>query len=381
MLLRRLFLMFAGLLLAVVPFLTSLLVYGGMPPGFGIFPPQYTGLVPGFNLAAFIVGCIIVAGISIFLIFPQWFGFGPAVVPPIVKGPHTNFPWWFWPGVVLWIFFWALMWGQWPVFGSLVHYTFVPMWWGFILTIDGIVYKRLGGGSLIAKRPLAVFAIAVSSCFGWYFFEYLDYFVFSNWYYPINTIFTTLGYILWYGLAYTTVMPSIFEWYNLLTTFDFWRKRYANGPKITLARWVWWAIFGLGVVSLAALVKWPAIFFSMVWISPLLLLTSALHLMGYWTPFKPIEKGNWSMALLMAIGCLFNYFLGEMWNYWSPPGNPNFWMYDVPFVNVAHIFEMPFLGFFGYLPFGVMCWVWWIQNASILNANPDIEVVPTPDGP
>ena len=28
------------------------------------------------------------------------------------------------------------------------------------------------------------------------------------------------------------------------------------------------------------------------WISPLLILTSALHLMHYWTPFKPIEKGG-----------------------------------------------------------------------------------------
>jgi len=40
-----------------------------------------------------------------------------------------------------------------------------------------------------------------------------------------------------------------------------------------------------------------------------------------------------------------------MWNFYSLPK----WKYDVPFVNRFHIFEMPLLGYAGYLPFGLEC--------------------------
>jgi len=30
-------------------------------------------------------------------------------------------------------------------------------------------------------------------------------------------------------------------------------------------------------------------------------------------------------------------------------------VYEIPYVNVLHVFEMPLLGYAGYLPFGVLC--------------------------
>ena len=39
----------------------------------------------------------------------------------------------------------------------------------------------------------------------------------------------------------------------------------------------------------------------------------------------------------------------EMWNYHSYPK----WVYQVPFVGFLHIFEMPLLGYGGYLPFSL----------------------------
>jgi hypothetical protein len=38
-----------------------------------------------------------------------------------------------------------------------------------------------------------------------------------------------------------------------------------------------------------------------------------------------------------------------MWNFYSYPK----WVYRVPFVNFWHIFEMPLLGYLGYLPFAL----------------------------
>ena len=42
-------------------------------------------------------------------------------------------------------------------------------------------------------------------------------------------------------------------------------------------------------------------------------------------------------------------FFWEMWNYWSYPK----WIYHVPGVGFAHVFEMPLLGYLGYLPFAM----------------------------
>jgi hypothetical protein len=40
-----------------------------------------------------------------------------------------------------------------------------------------------------------------------------------------------------------------------------------------------------------------------------------------------------------------------MWNFHSAAK----WIYAVPFVNRFHFFEMPILGYAGYLPFGLEC--------------------------
>jgi hypothetical protein len=42
-------------------------------------------------------------------------------------------------------------------------------------------------------------------------------------------------------------------------------------------------------------------------------------------------------------------FFWELWNYYSYPK----WVYHVPFADFWHIFEMPVLGYGGYLPFAL----------------------------
>ena len=41
----------------------------------------------------------------------------------------------------------------------------------------------------------------------------------------------------------------------------------------------------------------------------------------------------------------------ELWNWQSLPK----WIYTVPGVQRWHVFEMPLLGYTGYLPFGLEC--------------------------
>jgi hypothetical protein len=42
-------------------------------------------------------------------------------------------------------------------------------------------------------------------------------------------------------------------------------------------------------------------------------------------------------------------FFWEMWNFYTYPK----WIYRIPFVDFFRIFEMPLLGYFGYLPFSL----------------------------
>lgn len=44
---------------------------------------------------------------------------------------------------------------------------------------------------------------------------------------------------------------------------------------------------------------------------------------------------------------------------------PAYWQYNLPYVNDYHLFEMPVVGFFGYMPFSIYVWLWWIAFAYI----------------
>jgi hypothetical protein len=363
------------LLLLGLPLVIRLVTHGYLPEGFGTFPPQRQTGIPGFHLGTFVIMAGTAIGVLVFLGAPSLFGFRGASQPrsraPV---PRVSFPVWFWPGLVTWLVSWGAMWSQSPALGELLHYTFVPLWWGFIAALDGWVYRRTGGQSLFARRPLTMAAIAAASSIGWFYFEYLDYFVSSNWYYPHADALPESLRVVWFGLSYTTILPSIFEVYALLRTFDGLAARYTGGPRWRPTRRAWWTILGLGVLLSAAVAVGSTAFFWAIWIGPLLILTPALALAGCWTPFTPMRDGDWSKVVLISLASLFNYLLGECWNFWSAPGNPHFWKYEVPFVNAFQLFEMPLLGYFGYLPFGMFCWIWWLHSAHVLGLAPEFEL-------
>ncbi len=63
-----------------------------------------------------------------------------------------------------------------------------------------------------------------------------------------------------------------------------------------------------------------------------------------------MELGDWRLIIAAMSSALFTGFFWEMWNYYSMPK----WFYTVPYVGFGKIFEMPILGFGGYLPFGII---------------------------
>jgi hypothetical protein len=372
---KRKLLLFVSLLVATfLPLSGAAFHWQGLPPGYGVFPPERVQAPPGFDPLYFAAGVGVVAILLSFLLFPGLYGFKkPDPLPPLSPG---RLPGWFWPGVVVTLVSWGLMW-----FGPSLaaRYTFVPLWWGFIYALDGAVFSLTNGKSLIASRKHEMLILAIVSVVGWYLFEYWNYFVLSNWYYPYAAkLLTPFGNLVWYSLSYTTVWPVCFEAYMLLMAIPAVRGRWSNGPQVRLPQWVaaLALIAGLALQFLLGVFPYPL--FWGLWVGSLLIFGAALEISGAWTPFDPAERGDWSRFVVMALGTFLLGFVWEFWNYGSQafrhgePTNPNYWIYDVPYFNVGHFFsEMPFIGYFGYLFFGVLVWAYWLMIAHLVDIDPD----------
>jgi hypothetical protein len=364
------------LILTIIPLIASWFAYADhLPPGFGVFPPLQVSEppTPGFNLWVFVLLLGIELLLTFFLLFPQKFGFKPVPAPlPYERKP---LPWWFWLGLAVTLVFWTLMWARPEPLMELVYFAFTPLWWGFITLIDGLVYARSGGYSLMSKKPKLFVITIVVSLFAWYYFEYFDYFALGNWYYPNSVLIPELSHttiVILYLVAYTTVWPAVFEWYTLLHTFPKLAVKYSDGPKIKLPGTAL-LIVGLGLMGLMVFYPYPL--FWALWIGIMLAFAGVLVIMDIPSPISELAKGNWSPMILIALSALFNGFFWEMWNYGSahptePIANPNYWVYDVPYVNVIHLFsEMPLLGYFGYLAFGLIVWLMFIWAGKVFGFN------------
>ena len=102
-------------------------------------------------------------------------------------------------------------------------------------------------------------------------------------------------------------------------------------------------LFAVGIV--------PDFAFPLVWVAPPTLLISLAALQGEPHTLSGIASGDWRPAVSSVLAALLCGFFWETWNY----GSYVKWVYAIPYVDTLHIFEMPLLGYAGYLPFGVLC--------------------------
>jgi len=190
----------------------------------------------------------------------------------------------------------------------------------------------------------------VSALF-WWFFEYLNHFV-HNWYYLGPPIFP-LTRTLTASLSFSTVLPAVLSTVYWLATFPRMHSAYTHYWTFRMPYPRVLAIIGLSAstLSLFALGAWPDSFYPLVWVSPLIVLLSLQILAGKRTVFSSLQEGDWRPFCLPAMASLQCGFFWELWNY----GGAAPWKYNIPFVDRFHLFEMPLLGYAGYLLFGLEC--------------------------
>ncbi|MDE3042306.1 MAG: hypothetical protein KGJ82_17265 [Nitrospirota bacterium] len=264
--------------------------------------------------------------------------------------PHA-FPWWGWLGAALTALSWVLAWNRFVWFEPLQPFTFTPLWLGYILLINAYTFKRTGRCLMLDRPRSFLWLFPLSSAF-WWFFEYLNRFV-QNWYYIGAQELTPLEYFLHATVPFSTVLPAVLGTMELLASYPWisagleqFRPIQSMNVKI-----VGWVIFLLASAGLTGIGIWPGYLFPLVWVAPLLLITSLQAVAGEETIFSSVARGCWKSLWLTALAALVCGFFWEMWNYKSL----SHWEYAVPFVHRFPIFEMPLLGYAGYLPFGLEC--------------------------
>jgi len=246
-----------------------------------------------------------------------------------------------WLGLALVAVFWTL---NWSLDGLRTHWGFFPLWLGYCLTVDALVVRRKGT-SMLTRSPAAYVALFVISSPGWWLFELIDLRT-QNWSYDGQEHFSHLGYFLMCSVSFSTVMPAVFGTAELASTFG-WIRRMGRGPVLRPTRGVLVGLFLAGWLMLGLLLAWPRYCFPLVWGSVYLLLDPVNAWLGNRSLLRHTATGDWRPVVALPVGCLICGFFWEMWNFYAYPK----WVYDVPFVDFLHVFEMPALGYIGYIPF------------------------------
>ena len=249
-------------------------------------------------------------------------------------------------GLALVAIFWPL---NWLLEGNRTHWGFFPLWLGYVLAVDGLVARRTGS-SLATRAPWKFALLFPLSVPTWWLFELFNQRL-GNWEYVGDESFGALEYYAWCSLSFSTVMPAVLESAELAASFR-WIERTANGPRfprggdssryrVTLAL--------AGAAMLAALLLWPRHCYPFVWISIVFLLEPLCLALGRRAFTSDLARGDWRTWFALWTGGLACGFFWELWNFWSYPK----WIYHVPGVGFAKVFEMPVLGYLGYLPFAM----------------------------
>ena len=332
------------------------------------FPPKTRYVVHApFSWPAFAVITLSILAIVLPLSFK---GYQAYKNNPSFRSPpqsHT-FPWWGWLGMISGIISWILAWSRFSWFTPFQPHTFSLLWFSYIIVVNALSHARTGHSLLTSHTGFFLLLFPFSAAF-WWFFEYLNRFS-QNWYY-VGVDFSPWAYFWYATLPFSTVLPAVLSTRQWLLSFNWIHQAYGgfrplNFPRPRLAAA---AVLLLSAAALTGIGIWPNYFFPFLWISPLLIIVCLQALMRESHILSQMAQGEWSGAASAALAALVCGLFWEMWNYFSLSK----WQYSVPLVHRFKIFEMPLLGYAGYLPFGLECLV--IGNIlDRLIANPRSEI-------
>jgi len=271
-----------------------------------------------------------------------------------------SFPIWGWVGFAFIAVFWPM---NWFLSGTRSIWAFFPLWTGYSLAVDGIVFYRTGTSQIHRnlKGFISLFFISAPS---WWIFEILNYRV-QNWHYLGVERFTSYEFLVLSTINFSTVIPAVFGAAELVSNTGLFNRVKIN-IRIPKTKPVTIRFFVSGWVMLGLMLIWPVTFYPFMWMSIYFILEPINIWLGNESLADFTEKREWKPVLYLFAGALLTGFFWEFWNYFSYPK----WVYTIPYVGVAKIFEMPAIGYFGYLPFALeLCVIYKIFNGFMKIEN------------
>jgi len=276
---------------------------------------------------------------------------------PLNTPSRGRFPWWGWLGLAVLAAGWALSWNYrfgWfprPSARVQVQLSYAPVWAGFILLVNALCVKR-SGHSPMTDHPWAYAATFPASSLFWWFFEYLNRYVW-NWYYLGISELGAAEYVVYASICFASVLPGVCAVAALLHTFPVFDDRVFSGMARVDLRSPACRVFlgALAATGLCGIVFFPDYTYPLLWISPVAVFLLVQFMMKERSVLDPVADGNWSVFIRFAVAALVCGFCWETWNYYALAK----WVYAVPWAHRFQIWEMPLVGFAGYLPFGVEC--------------------------
>ncbi|MBW2979084.1 hypothetical protein DRZ77_00110 [Candidatus Woesearchaeota archaeon] len=251
-------------------------------------------------------------------------------------------------------------------FAPVSLFYFPIVWYGYILLIDSIIYK-LRRKSLIANHFYSFLGMVFVSQLLWWIFEFINLFGNKNWNYVglhsqiASPYFHSATVRALYGLiSFSTVIPAFFETVELFKTLHLFKNIHLKKHhKISKRLLFLMAI--VGIVFLFSVFLFPKICYPFVWLGFFFILDPINYLHHQPSVIRHIKEGNFRSLLLLFFAGICVGFLWEFWNYLSPFIK---WKYSVPYVGFLKIFEMPILGYLGYLPFALEMYAfyWFVRS-------------------
>ena len=263
-----------------------------------------------------------------------------------------RFPWWGWAGVAELAVAWVFAWGKFDCCASIQpHISYMPLWVGYIVVVNALCVMR-SGTSPLTRRPGAYLLTFPASALFWWFFEYLNRYVW-NWYYLGLSQMSAAEYAFYATICFSSVLPAVTATAALLHTFNaFDDGNYADMGTVDIRGWrsiaVFSAVAAAGLVGIVFAPQWT---FPLLWLSPLTVFVLLQVAFREDSVLDRLKTGNWSLVFRFSVAALICGFAWETWNFYAVAK----WVYSVPYVHAFQIWEMPLAGFAGYLPFGVEC--------------------------
>jgi hypothetical protein len=278
-----------------------------------------------------------------------------------MKQKQKPFPRYGWLGIAIMIISETLLFN-----GSKFVATWLTplMWTGYILTVDGLVFK-LKGRSWLKNRLREVPFLILISVGVWILFEVYNFHL-KNWQYvglPANIFIRDIGFF-W---SFSTIMPGIFETSELLHAIFKKNTLSENSPppdpRLNGMDWFWVSI-GLLMVIVPLLLKeeLASYLFALVWIGFIPLLDPINKRLGAPTLSSYWRRSKKSILIIILVAGFICGLLWETWNFQAYLSDGAFWVYTFPQplrILGLHYGKMPLLGLLGFPPFALELFVFY----------------------